>query len=86
MKKWIWLLVLILAALCVVGSKSFLVEQRYAFGIKLRLSQPVIDTIRVDNPTNSSTSTQQKLAAAVSSPQVSRERLLTHLQKLNFQR
>jgi Peptidase family M28 len=77
MKKLIWLFVLVLAALCVVGSKGFF-EQR---------SQPVIDTIRVDNPTNSSSSsTQQKLAAAVISPQVSRERLLTHLQKLNFQR
>ncbi|NJR14354.1 MAG: M28 family peptidase [Calothrix sp. CSU_2_0] len=78
MKKWIWLLVLIFAALCVVGSKSFL-EQRY------QTSQPVIAPIRIENPTNSS-STQQKLEAVVSSPQVSRERLLTHIQKLNFQR
>jgi hypothetical protein len=77
MKKLIWLLVLVFATLCVVGGKSFF-EQR---------SQPVIDTIRVEKPTNSSTSsTQQKLEAAVSSPQVSRERLLTHIQKLNFQR
>jgi len=77
MKKWIWLLVLILAALCVVGSKGFF-EQR---------SQPVIDTIRVEKPSNSSnSSTEQKLEAVVSSPQVSRERLLTHIQKLNFQR
>jgi hypothetical protein len=41
-------------------------------------SQP-IDTIRVEIP-------QQKLEAAVSSPVVSSERLLAHIQNLNFQR
>ncbi|BAZ38810.1 peptidase M28 [Calothrix sp. NIES-4101] len=80
MKKLLWLFILILVALCIIGGKSFF-EQPL---------QPAIDTIRVNNPSNSSnsssSSTQEKIAVAVTTPQVSRERLLTHIQKLNFQR
>ncbi|MEA5572174.1 M28 family peptidase [Calothrix sp. UHCC 0171] len=80
MKKLLWLFLFILVALCIVGGKSFF-EQPL---------QPATETIRVNNPSNSSSasssSTPQKLAVPVTTPQVSRERLLAHIQKLNFQR
>ncbi len=73
MKKWIWLLVVFAIALMVVGGKL----------LSEKPPQP-IDTIRVEMPQQKSS--QQKLFSAVSSPVVSSERLLAHIQNLNQER
>jgi Peptidase family M28 len=77
MKKWIWLVLVFAMPL----ATSFAGIALMVIGGKYILEKPPqpIDTIRVEMP-------QQKLFSAVSSPVVSSERLLAHIQNLNFQR
>jgi Zn-dependent M28 family amino/carboxypeptidase len=75
MRKLIWLVLLVIVALGIVAGKNFF-EQA---------PQPAIDTIKVEDPSSSS-ALQQKLEPTVNSPPVASENLLTHVQKLNFQR
>ncbi|MGJ5630899.1 M28 family peptidase [Nostoc sp. CALU 1950] len=74
MKKWIWLMLLVLMAVAVVGSRgSTFFEQRPSPAIVERTpvetSQPQPELQEVDNTL-----------------QVSADKLLNHIQKLNFQR
>ncbi|MGF2033879.1 MAG: M28 family peptidase [Nostoc sp. CmiVER01] len=74
MRKWIWLMLLVLMAVAVVGSRgSTFFEQRPSPAIVERTpvetSQPQPESKEVDN-----------------APQVSTNKLLTHIQKLNYQR
>ncbi|MEH2421086.1 MAG: M28 family peptidase [Nostoc sp.] len=74
MKKWIWLMLLVLMAVAVVGSRgSTFFEQRP--------SPAVVQSIPVETRQS-----QAQSKEVDSTPQVSTDRLLTHIQKLNFQR
>ncbi|MEH1840737.1 MAG: M28 family peptidase [Nostoc sp.] len=74
MRKWIWLMLLLLMAVAVVGSRgSTFFEQR--------TSPAIVERIPVETP-----QPQAKLKEINGAPQVSTNKLLTHIQKLNFQR
>ncbi|MEH2346638.1 MAG: M28 family peptidase [Nostoc sp.] len=74
MKKWIWLMLLMLMAVAVVGSRgSTFLEQRPSPAIVERIP------VKTRQP-------QAELKEVDSAPQVSTDRLLNHIQKLNFQR
>ncbi|MEH2163911.1 MAG: M28 family peptidase [Nostoc sp.] len=74
MKKWIWLMLLVLMAVAVVGSRgSTFFEQRS--------SRAIVERIPVKTP-----QPQPESKELDSAPQVSTDRLLAHIQKLNFQR
>ncbi|MHC0068779.1 peptidase M28, partial [Nostoc sp. UIC 10890] len=74
MKKWIWLMLLVLMAVAVVGSRgSTFFEQRP--------SPEIVQSIPVETP-----QPQPELQEVDNALQVSADRLLTHVQKLNFQR
>ncbi|MCP6761279.1 MAG: M28 family peptidase [Fischerella sp. CENA71] len=82
MKKWIWLLLAVIVAFAVVGSSEFWQQQQSA----------VMETVKANNlePANQDT---EKLTvspplnvSASSPPQVSRQKLFTHVQNLNFKR
>ncbi|MHC5596710.1 MAG: M28 family peptidase [Nostoc sp.] len=74
MKKWIWLMLLALMAVAVVDSRgSTFFEQRP--------SPAIVERIPVETP-----EPQTELKKVNVAPQVSTDRLLTHIQKLDFQR
>lgn len=77
MKKWIWLGLLVLVAVAVVSSKGT------AFNVffEQRPSPVIVERIPVETP-------QPQLQPQVVkiTPQVSADKLLAHIQKLNFQR
>ncbi|MHC5756622.1 M28 family peptidase [Nostoc sp.] len=74
MRKWIWLMLLVLIAVAVVGSRgSTFFEQRP--------SPAIVERIPVETP-----QPQPQSKKVDSAPQVSTDKLLTHIQKLNFQR
>ncbi|MBC6430046.1 M28 family peptidase [Nostoc sp. HG1] len=74
MRKWIWLMLLVLMAVAVVGSRgSTFFEQRP--------SPEIVERIPVETP-----QPQPESKEVDSVPQVSTDKLLTHIQKLNFQR
>ncbi|MCC5641695.1 M28 family peptidase [Nostoc sp. CHAB 5824] len=74
MRKWIWLMLLVLMAVAVVGSRG-----------STFFEQPplpeIVERIPVETP-----QPQTKLKEVNIAPQVSTNKLLTHIQKLNFQR
>ncbi|WP_306297075.1 hypothetical protein [Nostoc sp. C057] len=71
MKKWIWLMLLVLMAVAVVSSRgSTFFEQRP--------SPEIVESIPVETP-----QPHPELKEVDSAPQVSADR---HIQKLNFQR
>ncbi|ODG98284.1 peptidase M28 [Nostoc sp. KVJ20] len=74
MKKWIWLMLLVLMAVAVVGSRSSTFFEQ-------RPSPEIVERIPVETP-----QPQPEPKKVDSAPQVSADRLLTHVQKLNFQR
>ncbi|MHC5673333.1 M28 family peptidase [Nostoc sp.] len=74
MKKWIWLMLLVLMAIAVVGSRGSTFFQQRSLpaiveSIPVKTRQPQAELKKVD-----------------SAPQVSADKLLNHIQKLNFQR
>ncbi|MBF2067599.1 MAG: M28 family peptidase [Calothrix sp. C42_A2020_038] len=71
MKKWIWLVLLGIVALGIIAGKGFFEKA----------PEPGIDMIRAEN-----SAPKQKLEAVINSPPVSTRTLLTHIQKLNYQR
>ncbi len=73
MRKWIWLMLLVLMTVAVLGSRgSTFFEQRP--------SPTIVERIPVKTP-------EPQLSREVDiTPQVSAEKLLNHIQKLNFQR
>ncbi len=74
MKKWIWLMLLVLMAIAVVGSRgNTFFEQRP--------SPEIVESIPVET-----FQPQPKSKEVDSAPQVSTDKLLNHIQKLNFQR
>ncbi len=74
MRKWIWLMLLVLMAVAVVGSRgNTFFEQRP--------SPAIVERIPVETPRP-----QLESKEVDSAPQVSTDKLLTHIQKLNFQR
>ncbi|MCC5603879.1 M28 family peptidase [Nostoc favosum] len=74
MRKWIWLMLLVVMAVAVVGSRgSTFFEQRP--------SPAIVESIPVETP-----QPQPESKEVDSAPQVSTNKLLTHIQKLNFQR
>ncbi|MCL6754221.1 M28 family peptidase [Nostoc sp. CCCryo 231-06] len=74
MRKWIWLMLLVLMAVAVVGSRgNTFFEQRP--------SPEIVERIPVEIP-----QPQPESKEVDSAPQVSTNKLLTHIQKLNFQR
>ncbi|MDF5740115.1 MULTISPECIES: M28 family peptidase [unclassified Nostoc] len=74
MRKWIWLMLLALVAVAVVGSNgSTFFEQRS--------SPAIVQSIPVETP-----EPQAELKKVNIAPQVSTDKLLNHIQKLNFQR
>ncbi|MBD2530999.1 M28 family peptidase [Nostoc flagelliforme FACHB-838] len=74
MRKWIWLMLLVLMAVAVVGSiGSTFFEQRP--------SPAIVERTPVETP-----QPQPESKEVDSAPQVSTNKLLTHIQKLNFQR
>ncbi len=74
MRKWIWLMLLVLMAVAVVGSRgSTFFEQRP--------SPAIVERTPVETP-----QPQPESKVVDSAPQVSTNKLLTHIQKLNFQR
>lgn len=74
MRKWIWLMLLALMAVAVVGSRgSTFFEQRS--------SPAIVKSIPLKTP-----EPQAELKKVHSAPQVSTDKLLNHIQKLNFQR
>ncbi|WP_041233046.1 M20/M25/M40 family metallo-hydrolase [Cylindrospermum stagnale] len=68
MKKWIWLLLVILAAIVVMGVGGFFRQPE---------TLPVTESIPVESP---------QLQPVESKRTVSADKLLAHIQKLNFQR
>jgi Zn-dependent M28 family amino/carboxypeptidase len=74
MKKWIWLMLLVLMAVAVVGSRgrTFFEE---------RSSPAIVERIPVETP-----QAQPESKGVDSAPQVSTDKLLNHIQNLNFQR
>jgi hypothetical protein len=72
MKKWIWLLLVILGAILVMGIGGWFRQPEML---------PFVETVPVERPQTQSKS--QKLEGIGS---VSSDRLLAHIQKLNFQR
>ncbi|MDZ8258050.1 M28 family peptidase [Nostoc sp. ChiQUE01b] len=74
MRKWIWLMLLVLMTVAVLGSRgSTFFEQRP--------SPTIVERIPVKTPEPQPESREVYIA-----PQVSTDKLLTHIQKLNFQR
>lgn len=74
MRKWIWLMLLVLMAVAVVGSRgNTFFEQRP--------SPAIVERTPVETP-----QPQPESKEVDSAPQVSTNKLLTHIQKLNFQR
>ncbi|MBD2409685.1 peptidase M28 [Nostoc calcicola FACHB-389] len=74
MRKWVWLMLLVLMTVAMVGSRgSTLFEQRP--------SPEIVERTRVEIP-----QPQPELKEVDNTPQVSGQRLLAHIQKLNFQR
>ncbi|MBD2519391.1 M28 family peptidase [Nostoc sp. FACHB-973] len=74
MRKWVWLMLLVLMTVAMVGSRgSTLFEQRP--------SPEIVESMRVEIP-----QPQPELKEVENTPQVSAQRLLAHIQKLNFQR
>ncbi|MFN6539755.1 MAG: M28 family peptidase [Nostoc sp. EkiNYC01] len=74
MRKWVWLMLLVLMTVAVVGSRgSTFFEQRP--------SPAIVERTRVEIP-----QPQPELKEVDNTPQVSAQRLLAHIQKLNFQR
>ncbi|MEH1928876.1 M28 family peptidase [Nostoc sp.] len=74
MKKWIWLMLLVLMAIAVVGSRGSTFFQQ-------RSLPAIVESIPMKTP-----QPQAKLKKVDSAPQVSADKLLNHIQKLNFQR
>ncbi len=76
MKKWIWLLLVVIVAFAAVGSSGFWRQQQ----------QPaVIETVKLDAQTTPPQSSR-KIPIAPQPPQVSKQKLFTHIQNLNFKR
>ncbi|MFN6470532.1 MAG: M20/M25/M40 family metallo-hydrolase [Nostoc sp. SerVER01] len=74
MRKWIWLMLLVVMTVVVVGSRgSTFFEQRP--------SSEIVQSIPAKTPQS-----QPELKEVHNTPQVSADRLLAHIQKLNFQR
>ncbi|WP_066378238.1 M28 family peptidase [Anabaena sp. CA = ATCC 33047] len=74
MKAKIWLALLVLVAIVIVGGRgSTFFEQRY--------SPKIVESVPVVTP-----SPQPEFEEVNNAPQVSIDKLLTHIQKLNFQR
>ncbi|MEH2084113.1 MAG: M28 family peptidase [Nostoc sp.] len=74
MRKWIWLMLLVLMAVAIVGSRgSTFFEQRS--------SPTIVESIPVKTPEAQPESKEVDITL-----QVSPDKLLTHIQKLNFQR
>ncbi len=83
MKKWIWLLLAVLVAFAAVGISGFWRQQQ----------QPVvIETVKANNIKPANQDTEKPIVSprlnvsASSPPPVSRQKLFTHVQNLNFKR
>ncbi|MFN6483018.1 MULTISPECIES: M28 family peptidase [unclassified Nostoc] len=74
MKKWIWLMLLVVMAVVVVGSRGSTFFEQHS-------SPTIVERIAVETP-----EPQPELKKVDRVPQVSTDKLLTHIQKLNFQR
>ncbi len=75
MRKAIWLMLLVLVAVGIVGINGFWEQPE---------PQPIIETEKVETPQPQPQPSPQ--SPIISTPQVSADRLFTHIQKLNFQR
>ncbi|MDJ0735359.1 MAG: M28 family peptidase [Nostocaceae cyanobacterium] len=73
MKKAIWLVLLVVVAVAVVGINGFWQQPE---------AQPIIETRKVEIPQPQ----PSPQLPVITAPQVSADRLFTHIQKLNFQR
>ncbi|MEH2377359.1 MAG: M28 family peptidase [Nostoc sp.] len=74
MRKWIWLMLLVLVAVAVVGSQGSTFFEQGS-------SPAIVQSIPVETP-----EPQAELKKVNIAPQVSTDKLLNHIQKLNFQR
>jgi len=72
MKKWIWLMLLVLTTVTVVSCNGF---------VKPRKEPLVVETMRVEK-----SQPQARSRELVSTPQVSATKLFAHIQRLNFTR
>ncbi len=77
MKKWIWLVLLVLVAVAVVGSRGIALNRLF----EQRPSPEIVQSIPVETP-----QPQPELPEMKIYPQVSADKLVAHIQKLNFQR
>jgi len=77
MKKWIWLVLLVLVAVAVVGSRGIALNGLF----EPRPSPEIVESIPVETP-----QPQPELQEMKIFPQVSADKLVAHIQKLNFQR
>jgi Peptidase family M28 len=73
MKKWIWLMLLVVMAVAVLGSRGSTFFEQHP-------SPTIVERIPVETPE------LQPSREVDITPQVSTEKLLNHIQKLNFQR
>jgi Zn-dependent M28 family amino/carboxypeptidase len=76
MKKWIWLMLLVLMAVAVVGSRGTALN-----GLFQHPSPEIVESIPVETA-----QPQPELQKVKIAPQVSADQLVAHIEKLNFQR
>lgn len=76
MKKWIWLMLLVLMAIAVVGSRGIALS-----GLFQHSPPELVESIPVETA-----QPQPKLQKVKIAPQVSADQLVAHIEKLNFQR
>jgi Zn-dependent M28 family amino/carboxypeptidase len=78
LKKWMWLLLVMLIAVLVMGIGGFFRQPKHPVAINTSIQQP--------QPVKEEKAEKENFSLSASKLQVSSERLLTHVQKLNFKR
>ncbi|MFM2061692.1 MAG: hypothetical protein RLZZ507_1362 [Cyanobacteriota bacterium] len=78
MKKWLWLLLIMLSAIAVMGISGFLQQPEIL---------PIVDNTPIEQPQLQPEAENKNLDIQnTATPTVSADQLLAHIQKLNFQR